>query len=297
MPTERKPADALAASMMIVLCLCWGIQQVTIKAVAEDVSLIMQAGLRSIIAALLLLAWSLARRSALFGRDGTLVPGVIAGLLFAVEFVFIYAGLAWTAASRMVVFVYLAPCFTALGLQWLVPGERLNARQWSGIAIAFLGVVLAFAEGLGAAQGATLIGDAFGVIAAALWAATTVLIRASRLGAISAGKTLFYQLAVSALVLPVASLIAGEPGVVALTPKAIASLAYQGIVVAFASYLGWFWLLTRYYAARLAVFSFLTPLFGVAAGVIFLSEPLTPAFIGAVLLVSAGIVLVNKPGR
>jgi drug/metabolite transporter (DMT)-like permease len=297
MPTERKPADALAASMMIVLCLCWGIQQVTIKAVAEDVSLIMQAGLRSVIAALLLLAWSLARRSALFRRDGTLVPGVIAGLLFAVEFVFIYAGLAWTAASRMVVFVYLAPCFTALGLQWLVPGERLNARQWSGIAIAFLGVVLAFAEGFGAARGATLAGDVFGVIAAALWAATTVLIRASRLGSISAGKTLFYQLAVSAMLLPVASFIAGEPGVVALTPKAIASLAYQSIVVAFASYLGWFWLLTRYYASRLAVFSFLTPLFGVAAGVIFLSEPLTPAFIGAALLVSAGIVLVNKPGR
>ena len=297
MPAERKPADALAASMMIVLCLCWGVQQVAIKAVAEDVSLIMQAGLRSIVAALLLLSWSLARRSPLFGRDGTLVPGVVAGLLFAVEFVFIYAGLAWTAASRMVVFVYLAPCFTALGLQWLVPGERLNARQWSGIAIAFLGVVLAFAEGFGAAQGATLVGDVFGVIAAAFWAATTVLIRASRLGSISAGKTLLYQLAVSALVLPVASLIAGEPGVVALTPKAIASLAYQSIVVAFASYLAWFWLLTRYYASRLAVFSFLTPLFGVAAGVIFLSEPLTPAFIGAALLVSAGIVLVNNPGR
>lgn len=297
MSTERKPADALAASVMIVLCVCWGFQQVTIKIAAPGVSLIMQAGLRSVIAALLLLVWSFARRAPLFNRDGTLPVGLVAGALFAAEFVFIYAGLAWTAASRMIVFIYLAPCLTALGLQWLVPGERLDARQWSGVALAFLGVALAFAEGFGSAPGATLLGDAFGVIGALLWAATTVLIRASRLAAVSAGKTLFYQLAVSALALPLASLAAGEPGIVALTPKVVASIAYQGVIVAFASYLAWFWLLTRYYAARLAVFSFLTPLFGVAFGVIFLSEPLSVAFVGAAALVSLGIALVNRPGR
>jgi len=281
---------------MVLLCMLWGFQQITIKWAAEGVSLVMQAGLRSIIAVALLLAWSAARRSPLFNRDGTFVPGVIAGLLFAAEFVFIYAGLAWTAASRMIVFIYLAPCFTALGLQWFVPGERLNARQWVGVTIAFAGMALAFAEGFGAAKGATLLGDAFGVIAAVLWAATTVLIRASRLASVSAGKTLFYQLAVSALALPLASVIAGEPGIVALTPKVLASIVYQGVIVAFASYLAWFWLLTRYYAGRLAVFSFLTPLFGVAFGVIFLSEPLSAAFVGAALLVSVGIVLVNRPG-
>ena len=84
-----------------------------------------------------------------------------------------------------------------------------------------------------------------------------------------------------------------EPGVVAVTPVVIASLFYQGVVVAFASYLVWFWLLTRYYAARLSVFSFLTPLFGVIAGVVVLSEPITPAFIGAVAMVGVGIYLVN----
>jgi len=293
----RKPVDALALSMMIVLCMCWGFQQITIKVAAAGISPIMQAGLRSIIATALLLAWAQLRGIRLFGRDGTIKGGTVAGALFAAEFVFIYAGLAHTAASRMVVFIYLAPCLTALGLQWFVPGERLNAAQWAGVLLAFLGVALAFADGFGTAKGSTLIGDAFGVIAAALWAATTVVIRSTRLTSASATKTLFYQLGISALVLPFASLAAGEPGIMALTPKVVASLAYQSVIVAFASYLAWFWLLTRYLAGRLAVFSFLTPLFGVAFGVIFLSEPLSATFLVAALLVGAGIVLVNRPTK
>jgi len=283
--------------MMVMLCMSWGFQQITIKFAAAGISPIMQAGLRSIIATALLLAWTQLRRIPLFRRDGTLAGGMAAGALFAGEFVFIYAGLAHTTASRMVVFIYLAPCLTALGLQWFVPGERLNAGQWTGVGLAFMGVALAFADGFSTAKGSTLIGDAFGVIGAALWAATTVLVRATRLTSASAAKTLFYQLAVSALLLPLISLLVGESGVSALSPKVVASLVYQGVVVAFASYLAWFWLLTRYLAGRLAVFSFLTPLFGVAFGVIFLSEPLSAAFVGAALLVGAGIVLVNRPTK
>jgi drug/metabolite transporter (DMT)-like permease len=297
MSAVRKPADALAVSMMIVLCMCWGFNQITIKIAAAGISPIMQAGLRSVIAATLLYAWARLRGIPLFRRDGTLTAGIAAGALFAAEFVLIYAGLAYTTASRMVVFIYLAPCFTALGLQWFVPGERLNAGQWTGVVLAFCGVALAFADGFSTAAGSTLTGDAFGVIAALLWAATTVLIRATRLSSASATKTLFYQLGISALTLPLASLIAGEPGIVALTPKVVASLAYQSVIVAFASYLAWFWLLTRYLAGRLAVFSFLTPLFGVFFGVILLSEPVSAAFLAAALLVGGGIVLVNRPTK
>ena len=291
---EREPLDAQAFSLMLLLTALWGFQQVAIKLTAPDVSLVMQAGLRTVLAAALLLAWARWRGIALFSRDGTLAAGIGAGLLFGGEFVFIYAGLEHTAASRMVVFIYLAPVVTALGLHWLVSGERLERAQWAGVLLAFAGVALAFGDGFFAAQGATLLGDFFGVVAALLWGATTVLIRATALARASAAKTLFYQLGVSAPLLLAASLLMGEAGVVSLTPFALASLAYQGAIVAFASYLVWFWLLTRYLAARLAVFSFMTPLFGVLAGVAVLGEPLTPSFAGAALLVGAGIVLVNR---
>jgi len=295
MTLDRKPLDATAFGLMTVLCMLWGFQQVTIKVAAPDVSLVMQAGIRSIIATALLLVWARARRIPLFDRDGTLAAGIAAGVLFATEFVFIYAGLAYTAASRMIVFIYTTPCWTALMLPFFVPVERLSARQWVGVIAAFGGIVAAFAEGFTSAKGETFVGDLFGVIAAFLWASTIVLIRATPLARASATKTLFYQLAVSAAMLPVVSVLMGEPGVVRWTPLAVAILAFQGAIVAFASYLVWFWLLTRYLAARLSVLSFMTPLFGVLFGALLLGERITPAFLAAALLVAGGIVLVNLP--
>ena len=289
---ERKALDATAYALMLGLTALWGFQQVTVKWIAHDVSLVMQAALRSILATALLLVWTGVRRVPLLERDGTLAAGLGAGLLFAGEFVFIYAGLGHTNASRMSVFIYLAPALTALGLHFFVRSERLSALQWGGVAVAFAGIALAFMDGFFTPQ-STWLGDLCGVIAALLWAATTVLIRATRLAQATAAKTLFYQLAVSAAVLPVFSLILKEEGIVRMSAAAIAALAYQGAIVAFATYLAWFWLLTRYYAARLSVLSFLTPMFGVACGVAFLGEPLSGRLGLAALAVGAGIALVN----
>jgi drug/metabolite transporter (DMT)-like permease len=297
MPPDRKPLDPTAFGLMTLLCMLWGLQQVAIKLTAPDVSLVMQAGIRSVVATLLLMAWARLRGIALFGRDRTLVPGLVAGAMFAAEFVFIYAGLAHTTAARMVVFIYVTPCLTALLLPAFVPSERLRARQWAGVLLAFAGIVAAFAEGFVSAQGATLRGDLYGVAAAISWASTIVVMRATKLAYVPATKTLFYQLGVSALALPLVSIAMGEPGVVRVTPFAAASLAFQSVIVAFASYLTWFWLLTRYFAARLATLTFMTPLFGVAFGAVLLGEPVSGAFLVAALAVAGGIVLVNLPAR
>jgi drug/metabolite transporter (DMT)-like permease len=290
---ERKALDATAYGMMVLLAALWGFQQAAIKLVAPDISLVMQAAIRSAAATALVLGWGAYRGIPLFGRDGTLPAGLGAGLLFGLEFALIYGGLAHTNVSRMTVFVYLAPPLTALGLHFFVRGERLAPAQWLGVFIAFAGLVLAFSEGLWS-QEATWLGDLCGLLAALLWAATTVLIRTSRLAAAEPAKTLFYQLWVSALVLFACSAVLNENGVVAVTPAAVASLVYQTVIVAFGSYLAWFWLLSRYLAARLSVLSFLTPMFGVLSGVLFLGESITTRFVLAALAIGAGIVLVNR---
>jgi drug/metabolite transporter (DMT)-like permease len=289
---ERKALDATAFGAMVLLSMIWGFQQVPIKLTAPEVSLVAQAAIRSAIATLLVLLWARWQGVALFARDRTLAAGTAAGLLFAFEFVFIYFGLGHTAASRMSVFVYLAPVFAAVGLHLFVPGERLSAGQWIGVVLAFAGVALAFSEGF-VLHEITLLGDACGVIAALLWAGTTVVIRATRLSRVSATKTLFYQIGIAALILPLASWGLGERGVVSLSAFAVASLVYQSLLVGFVSLLAWFWLLRRYLAGRLGVLSFMTPMFGVVAGVVFLDEPLGAYFTAGALLVGAGIVLVN----
>lgn len=297
--SPRTPPGPPAFALMILLCAIWGFQQVTIKIAIEGISPILQSGIRSTVGLALLTLWALWRRQALFAADGTLRMGLLVGALFSLEFVFIYAGLAHTTASRMIVFLYTAPCFTVLGLHWFVPGERLGPRHFAGVALAFAGLAVGFL-GDGGTAADTFLGDLFGLLAAIAWAATTVLIRASGLSRISATKVLWYQLAVSAAIMLPLSPMLGESGITALadlTTPVLLALAYQGVIVAFASYLAWFWLLQRYLVGRLMVFSFLTPIFGVAFGVLFLNDPLTTSFLFAAGCVAAGIVLVNLPER
>ncbi|MFA7292662.1 MAG: DMT family transporter [Rhodocyclaceae bacterium] len=293
---QRTPPGLPAFALMILLCAIWGFQQITIKLAIEGVSPVLQSGIRSLVGLMLLTLWARWRGLSLLSNDGTLRMGLLAGSLFELEFIFIYIGLAHTTASRMIVFLYTAPCLTVLGLHWFVPGERLNWRHFGGIALAFAGLAVGFL-GEGGTTEKTLLGDVLGLLAAVGWAATTILIRATGLSRISATKVLWYQLAASAVIMLPLSPLLGEAGITALTTPVLLSLAYQGVIVAFASYLAWFWLLQRYIVGRMMVFSFLTPIFGVAFGVLFLNDPLTPSFLFAAGCVALGIVLVNLPQK
>ncbi|MFA7430064.1 MAG: DMT family transporter [Rhodospirillaceae bacterium] len=287
---------------MLALCAAWGLQSVAIKVAVAEVPPVLQAAIRSLGAGLLVWLWARTRRTRLFTSDGTLWAGIGAGTLFGVEFVFLYWGLEYTTASRGVLFLYTAPFVVALGVHLLIPGERLNRWQGFGLVCAFVGVVAAFSDGLRMPTASQMIGDAMILVAAVLWGATTVLIKTSSLARAPAVKTLLYQLVVSALILPVASLGLGESwavlsGAIPVSGLAVAGIAYQTIGVAFVTYLTWFWLITKYPAGRLAAFSFLTPLFGMLAGGLLLGEPLTPGLLVAGVLVAVGIRLVNNPPK
>ncbi|MDF3935927.1 DMT family transporter [Pseudomonas citronellolis] len=294
-PTTRKGADAFALQVMLVLCLIWGIQQVMVKFAAGDIAPIMQAFGRNLVAAVLVGLLVLWRGDWKAIRQGTLPGGALAGLLFALEFLFIAQGLVYTSASHMAVFIYTAPIFSALALHFLLPSERLRPLQWLGIAVCFGGIALCFGGGFDVhnMDGRMLLGDFFGVLAGASWGATTVVVRTTRLSEAPASLTLFYQLLAAALVLPFIALALGEFGNVRFTAVGVGSVLFQGVVVSFFSYFTWFWLLRRYLASNLAVFSFMTPLFGIAFGVLLLREPLAWNFIGGAALVLAGISLVS----
>ncbi len=298
MIATRKPIDGFAAATMLLLCAIWGAQQVAIKLAASDVAPIMQVALRSGLSALLVAGLLLSRggRPSLGGR--TARPGLLAGALFAAEFLFIAEGLRRTSASHMAVFLYTSPVFTALGLHLLVPAERLRRHQWLGIFVAFAGIALAFMGGTarGGLTMTNLGGDLFGILAGASWGATTVVIRTSALSEAPPTQTLLYQLAVGFVLLLAVAFASGQAGRVSLTPVAWESLLFQGVVVSFASYLTWFWLLRRYLATRLSVFSFLTPIFGVTFGVLVLGDPISPSFGGGAALVMAGITIVTGAG-
>jgi drug/metabolite transporter (DMT)-like permease len=293
----RQALDGRAMGLMTLLCLIWGLQQVVLKAAAVDITPLLQICIRTGVAAVLVGLLMATRGERLDWRDGTWRPGLLVGTLFALEFLLVGEGLRFTTASHMVVFLYTAPIFVALGLHWKLPAERLAALQWFGVALAFGGIAITF---LGRSQGSKeladiLWGDFLALLAGVAWGATTVAVRLSSLAQQPATKTLLYQLAVGFVLLLLAAAALGQTGFKP-TPLAWSSLLFQSLVVSFASYLAWFWLLRHYLASRLGVFSFMTPLFGVAFGVWLLGEPLEPGFLVGALMVMAGIVLVSGYG-
>ncbi len=295
MTDRRSHLDGIAIGLMLACCILWGLQQVVVKVTLPVLPPFVQGAARSAIAALLLWAWSFARGIPLFRRDGTLVPGLAAGALFGLEFICIYGALTLTDASRVSVFIYMAPFVVALGLPRFVPAERMSPMQMFGLACAFAALAFAFQEGFMSSRRTQWLGDALAIMAAMLWGATTLVVRATRLTSTSPEKTLFYQLAVSTLVIYVASLVAGEHWPSMAVPLwGWGSLVFQSVVVAFASYLAWFWLLRHYPATRLSAFSFLTPMFGLVFAAIALGEAISLRLVIALVFIAIGIWLVNR---
>ncbi|PWB13952.1 EamA family transporter [Acinetobacter sp. AM] len=296
--SERRALDSKASGIMFVLCIIWGLQQVILKMAAPDISAVMQIALRSGLSALMVYPMiKLADGGSLWSRD-YLAAGILVGVLFASEFFLVAQALRFTSASHTVVLLYTAPIFVALGLHWKLPSERLSMLQWSGITLAFFGISIAFLfhpTGSAAASSTVLWGDALALLAGILWAATTIAVRLTKLAEAPATQTLFYQLLIAFLLLFPLAFAMGQASI-EWTPFAIGSLLFHTIIVSFASYLIWFWLLKEYLASRLGVFSFLTPLFGVLCGVVLLNEKIELNFIVGTVLVMLGIMVVSLQG-
>jgi drug/metabolite transporter (DMT)-like permease len=296
---RKTELDPLATALLVGCCAIWGLGQVAAKVGLDALPPLLQASLRSLIAAALLLIWSRWRGLRVFQSDGTGPAGLLAGSLFAIEFGCIFVGLQFTTASRMSVFIYLAPFVVAAGAPLIAPSERLAPWQIVGLASAFLGVVWAYSEGFVQPSAGPFqwLGDALGIAAGVLWGLTTLTLRGSRLSMAAPEKTLLYQLGVSGVALGLASLARHEVLPAHLSLAGVAALAFQSVVVSFASYLVWFWLMRHYPTTRISAFTLLTPVFGLLSGVLLLGEPLSQRLLAALGAVCAGIGLVSRGPR
>lgn len=282
--------DRLAVAGMATLCLIWSLQQPGLKATAGDASPILQIAIRSGIGAGLVALFILLRREKIQYVSLPWLAGAGAGLLFALEYLFLGIGLGYTSAAHGVVFLYTAPLFAAVGLHFTLHSERLTPVQWFGIVLAFIGVVVTFSAPDGGHS--SLFGDLLCLVSGASWGATTVLVRTSRLAQVSAAQTTLFQLAGAFIVLLVASFLLGQTRFNP-TPLLLANMVFQSVVVSFLSLLIWFALLRRYQASALGAFSFVTPLLGVVFGAWLLNEKINSGFLLGSVFVIGGIVCVS----
>jgi drug/metabolite transporter (DMT)-like permease len=293
-PSAQRPLSPGAIALMLMLCFSWGFNQIAVKLALPDIPPMLQATIRSVGALPVLLLIARLRGVKIFAADGTLGAGLFAGVLFGFEFVLIYRGLLLTSASRAVVFLYTAPFFVALGSYQFL-GERLRASQWGGLGLSFAGVALAIGVPQANVDANVLVGDLMIVGGGALWAATTLLVKATPLLRAPPEKALGYQVALSIPILGLAAWLSGETLTRVPGPLALSLMVYQAVWVVGLTFLLWFTLVKTYSASKLSAFTFFTPLFGVVASYFILHDTLTLAFGAAALLVIAGLYLVNRP--
>jgi drug/metabolite transporter (DMT)-like permease len=287
----RRPLDLRAAMLVLMLCVVWGFQQVAMKGVATNAAPVMQLAIRFGGASIFFGLWVFIREGRRAFTDGTLPSGLLLGLMFSLEFILVGQALVHTSAAHSVVFLYTAPIFTALGLQFL-PEERLSPLQWAGIAVAFLGIVVAFLGWDGRPAMELLTGDLLALSGGVIWGFTNVVLRRGRVGGAAPVKTILYQVATATVVLGAFAGATGQTRVV-LSTMTILSLLFQTMIIAISSYFLWFWLLRHYLTSRLMLLSLLTPLFGVMFGAVLLGDPIGIRFALGALLVLTGVLIVN----
>lgn len=293
--TAKPAVDGFAAGVMIFLTFTWGLNQVAIKVANVGYNPIFLAVVRSAMAAVLVYLWCRWRGIRLFEHDGTLWAGIFAGALFGAEFALIFMGLDHTTAARGTLLINTMPFWVLLGAHFLL-GERITRQKLWGLAFAFSGVALVLSDELSLPTPEAFTGDLMCLGAGILWAATTLVIKSSRLSQASAEKTLIYQLVVSsAVILPLIPL--AGPVLRDVNALATASLVFQAVFVVAFTYVLWFWLMRQYPASGLASFTFLSPAFGVLCGSVLLNEPLSMRIFAALFLIAVGLLIVNRPAR
>jgi drug/metabolite transporter (DMT)-like permease len=295
--TAQRSLDTRAMVLQVALCALWALGQIAIKSVSDQISPLFHAGIRSLGATCVLLLWMNWRGIKVWQNDGTLGLGILVGVLFGLEFLFLFQGFMLTTAARGTLMLYTSSFFVAIGSHFFIPNQRLSLRRVLGLVCAFFGVALAFSDKLllgASGMTDTIRGDALCLIAAVFWGATTVIIKATKLRSVEPERNILYQLAVSAVVLLVGAMLMTEKGITQPTPYLWGVLAFGIFIIASASYLAWFWLISNYDATTLHAFTFLTPLFGIFLSAMLLGEVITPALGAATVLVAAGIYLVNR---
>ena len=292
---ERLPVSA--GLIMVLLCFLWGAQSVSIKFSNEGVPPLMAATFRSVVAATLVWVYARIKNRGVAFPQGQSRHAIIVGLLFGLEFLFLYWSLVYTPVSRSLIFMYTHPFWVALGAHFFLKNDRLTASKSVGLLLAFCGVVAVFQARSPALPELHLIGDIMAILAAIFWAATTLYVK-HIVGEVELDhfQTLFAQLFYSIPILALGSVLFEFPARLDFTPVVVTALFYQSVIVAFISYLVWFWLVGRHTVSRLAAFTSMAPVFGVILGGLVLKEPLTLLVWLGLACVAGGVYLVNQHG-
>ncbi len=286
--------DTFGAAALIAFAAHLAFNQVVIKVTNGGFNPVFAAAMRSVGAVAVLMLWMRWRGIKAILPRAAMPVGALTGGLFALEFMCLYSALDFTTVARASVIFYSMPVWLTLASHFLLPGDGMTVRRMIGLGLAMAGVMLALLDRSDAA--ASVLGDGLALVAALCWAGIALCLKATPLSRVPPAQQLLVQLVASVPLLLVAVMLVDQP---LRDPQPIhfAGLAFQTIAVASLGYLVWFWLLSIYPASSVASFSFLSPVIAVILGWLLLDETVGLRVWGALVLVAAGIYLINRRPR
>ena len=289
----NKPIDGLAASFLVIFSILLGLNQVLVKLVNIGMHPIFQVAMRSVLAIIPILIYCYLTKKKINFFDGSFLSGVITGVLFGVEFVFLFTALDYSTVTRVSLIFYTMPVWLTLAAHFLIKNDTLNLNKILGLIIAMTGLVFAVYQPISGYSMKQFYGDFYSLLASFCWAAIAIMLKSSRLSRSSPETQLLYQLIVSGFILlPIAFLF--DDFVRELNSQLVLIFSFQVIVIMCLGFIGWLWVMSKYSASSTSSFSFLTPIFGVLFGWLIMDDVINEQIYISLFLTCLGIYLINR---
>ncbi len=273
----------------------FGANAVAIKISLTGLGVFTNAGIRFGIAAFVIFLWARCTGKPLAVKANQIYHLVILAMFFFVQLSLFYFGQSKTTASHGTLIANVLPFVVMILAHYFIPGDTINLKKVAGLMLGFTGVLVLFFDNT-VLTGDALLGDLLIFLAVLIWGCHVVYMKKVIEGFHPIQVTL-YPVSMAAPMFLLSGFLWDGEMVRFIDTPIIKAMLYQTLVTAAFGFVAWNTMIRKFGATALHSFIFIMPISGVFLGVTLLGEPITANLICAIVLVVAGLIVVNKVSR
>ncbi len=279
-----------------LLCLIWGSTWLFIKLGLRDLPPLCFAGIRFVVAFLILLLVVAIRRTALpRTRKEWGMISITGVLTFTLNYGLLFWGEQRTSSGLAAILQAIIPAFGLLIAHHYLPSERLTLSKIAGVSLGIAGVVLIFSNQL-SDEGSAALWGSIAIVAGAFAAAYANVLVKARAAHMDFAVLAAGQMICGLIPLLLVGVISeGSPLAFHWTPLAIVSLLYLAIVGTVIAFLLFYWLVRKIEVTKTLLINLVTPLVAVVLGMMVLGEAVTWRIVvgGAGIIFGIGLIVLR----
>ncbi|MBE0583251.1 MAG: DMT family transporter [Desulfofustis sp.] len=281
-----------AAVYSLFLCVLFGANAVAVKIGLAGLGVFTSAGVRFGVAAVTIWCWARLTGKTLSLTKGQCRQLAPLGLIFFAQLSLFYLGINRTTASHGTLITNALPFVVMVLAHLFLADDRISLRKISGLILGFAGVLVLFVDTVGMSA-AAVQGDLLILLAVVVWGSNAVYSKRI-IAAFQPLQFTVYPMLMAAPLFLLCGVLVDPIMIHHLDSAIVGSLFYQTFITAAFGMVAWNTLIKRYGATALHAFVFIMPISGVTLGVVLLGEPLTMNLMASIVLVSAGLVVINR---